>query len=157
VAGRFTPRKKKLFLEKLSEGFTVRAACKRAGVSHTHVYQMRNPDYPRLYNEKFAEAWDDAIAEGTAHYEDELKDRIFEGEPILDKNGEIVGYRKSDRLLEFALKSRDPDTYVEKRKTELTGADGGPLEANVSAQVILDDQARKERIRELREALGKRE
>jgi len=156
MAGRFTPRKRDLFLKCLREGFSVRSACKRAGVSHTHVYRLKGQD-ESMFDEQFAEAWEDAIAEGTAMYEDELKERIMEGEPVLGREGEIVGYRKSDRLLEFALKARDPDTYAEKRKTELTGADGGPLQTEHSGALVLDDRARKERIRDLREALGKRD
>jgi len=149
--GRITKKNLDKFLSLLREGYSVRSAVRGARISSSGVYKKRDQD------PEFRAAWQDALDEGTGLYEDEMKNRVFEGEPILGREGEIVGFKKSDRLLEFALRSRDPETYAEKRKTELTGANGGPLETSNTTEIALTPEARQQRIRDLREALGKRE
>jgi hypothetical protein len=152
MAGTFSKRKQKKVLECLAEGQFVTTACKNAGVSRSWFNKFRK----REENAAFAEAVEDAIAEGTGIYEDELRTRVLEGEPVLDKDGNHVGDRKSDRLLEFALKARDRETYGDKVRSEVTGKDGGPIQQQQETTILSPEQKKAEIVR-LREVLGKRE
>ena len=127
MAGRFTDRKKKKLLSELRQGRFLRTAAKNAGVHRSTVEAHREKD------PAFNEAVEDAIAEGTGLYEDELQTRVFDGEErtVFNKQGDSETYFvKSDRLLEFALKARDRKTYGDQRTTELTGKDGGPIQTS---------------------------
>lgn len=81
------------FLVAVSEGHSARRACEIAGVSRASVFTERdcNPD--------FKAAWEEAIRSGTDGFEDVAGDRAKE---------------KSDLLMMFLLKSRDPARFNEK-------------------------------------------
>ena len=151
MAGTFSKAKQKKFFKLLEEGQFVKTACRNAGVARSTVYKWRED------NEEFAQEMDDAIAIGTGIYEDELQRRILEGEPVIDpRTGEETRRVYSDRLLEFALKARDRETYGDHKRTEVTGANGGPIETSKSVGEMTDEE-KKARAKILREALGKRE
>lgn len=150
MAGSFSKAKRTKLFKMLREGQFLATACKNAGVSRSWVYELRERD------EAFAKLVDDAIADGTGVYEDELRTRILEGEPVYDRNGDIVGERKSDRLLEFALKARDRETYGDQKRTELTGPDGGPIQTSNSTSKMTPEE-KKARAKKVRELLGKKD
>lgn len=81
------------FLWCISEGLTVRDACSRAGVGYSSVFaeRDRNPD--------FAAAWEEAIRCGHDVFEGIAAERAKE---------------KSDLLMMFILKSRDPGRFNDK-------------------------------------------
>lgn len=89
----------------------------------------------------------DAIQEARAvKLRDELMTRAVDGveEPIVNKDGDIVGYKtvRSDRLLEFACRMYLPEARVlrdGRTHVEVTGADGAPLQ--VGAGVSLGEVA----------------
>lgn len=73
---------------------------------------------------------------------EELMSRAVDGyeDPIIGKDGDIVGYRtvKSDRLLEFACRMYLPEAKA-LRGVEVTGRDGGPVEvANPDVAAAID-------------------
>jgi hypothetical protein len=106
------------FLEALSTGWSVTHAAARAGVLRQRFYERRRED------EKFAAAWDEALAKGTEALEDEARRRAVDGweEPIYQR-GELVGHvRKYDsKLLEFLLRARDPGRFRESVQVNASG------------------------------------
>lgn len=87
------PSWREVFLDGLREGLTIAEACKRAGVSRTMAYKLRGR------SRAFAEAWVEAIEEGTDRLEAEAYKRALRG---------------SDALLIFLLKARRPHIYRER-------------------------------------------
>lgn len=136
-ANRSTKRSEKkdeAILEALREGGTVADAAKAAVINRATAYRWREAD------KKFADAWDDAIEEGTDALEKEAIRRAVEGvrEPVIyqgkfstvtDPNtGEetpLTVRKYSDSLLMFMLKGRRPEKF--KDRHEHTGKDGGPI------------------------------
>lgn len=96
------------FLDALTDGASINAAARAAGVHPTLVYKRRRED------EAFRRAWHAAANLSTPLLEQEAQRRAFHGvdKPIYQK-GELVGYerRYSDTLLIFLLKGRRPDKY----------------------------------------------
>ena len=98
--------RKKAFLEELRQRYSVYHACKEAGIGRTTVYAWRQED------EKFAKAWDAALADAADVLEASAYQRALEGDTTLTI---------------FLLKGAKPDKYKERTSTELTGAGGKPL------------------------------
>lgn len=98
------------FLGDLAENCNVSAACRAAGITRTTAYSHRDSD------PVFAAAWDDAIEAGIGELELAARKRAME---------------TSDTLAIFLLKSHRPDVYRENKRTELTGANGGPVETRI--------------------------
>ena len=98
------------FLASLAETCNVSEACRVSGISRPTVYEHRAADA------EFAAAWDDAVAAGVEALELTARQRAV---------------RESDTLLIFLLKAHRPDVYRENRRTELTGANGGPVETRI--------------------------
>lgn len=125
------------FLAALRELPVVAHACKAVGIERSTAYRARETD------QAFAQAWDDAMEEGIDRAEQEAFRRAVAGyeKPVWYK-GELVGTETvhSDALLALILKGRRKKVYAE--RTELTGADGGPV-----AQV--DDTAKAARVAQL--------
>lgn len=96
------------FLLSLSECGNVTQAAKDAGISRMTAYRHRERDA------EFAEAWDDAVEEGTDALEAEARRRAMQGveEPVYYK-GYVVGHvqKFSDTLLIFLLKAYRPETF----------------------------------------------
>lgn len=128
---------KALFLAALAEVPVVVHACKAAGVNRATAWRAREAD------PEFAKAWDEALEEGVDRAEQEAFRRAVAGyeKPVWYK-GELVGTETvhSDALLALILKGRRKKVYAE--RTELTGADGGPV-----AQV--DETAKAARVAQL--------
>lgn len=128
---------KALFLAALAEVPVVVHACKAAGVNRATAWRAREAD------PEFAKAWDEALEEGIDRAEQEAFRRAVVGyeKPVWYK-GELVGTETvhSDALLALILKGRRKKVYAE--RTELTGADGGPV-----AQV--DETAKAARVAQL--------
>lgn len=113
---------KALFLVALAEVPVIAHACKAAGVNRVTAWRARETD------PEFAKAWDDAMEEGIDRAEQEAFRRAVVGyeKPVWYK-GKLVGTETvhSDALLALILKGRRKKLYAE--RTELTGADGGPV------------------------------
>jgi len=109
---------KKVFLEKLAKGYTVKAACEAIKVSRGTPYRWADAD------KEFKRDWDYAVVDGVETLEDAARDRAVDGveEPIISM-GEVVGtkIKYSDPLLMFLLKARDPAKYGDKSKVTLDG------------------------------------
>lgn len=98
-----------LFLEKLSAGWSVRAACKAATISYSRVYQLR-----RL-SPAFSRAWDMAREQSLDLVEDELRKLVFGGNVT---------------AIIFWLKSNSPEKYREHYEGGFKGvvaAEGAPV------------------------------
>lgn len=128
---------KPTFLAALRELPVVAHACKAVSIERSTAYRAREAD------PEFAQAWDDAMEEGIDRAEQEAFRRAVAGyeKPVWYK-GELVGTETvhSDALLALILKGRRKKVYAE--RTELTGADGGPV-----AQV--DETAKAARVAQL--------
>lgn len=118
---------KKIFLDKLAQGFTVSGAAIQCGFTRALMYQLREK-YPQ-----FARDWDDAIEEGKEWLEDQARRRAVDG---IDKGiwykGEQVATEKqySDLLLLAMLKSRKPE-YRDNPKFD--------AQVNVNVSALLDE------------------
>ena len=113
----------KRFLDSLAEGNTVAHAAKAAGLNRTSLYKTR--DKSKTFERAWAEAWQ----AGTDALTQEARRRAFEGEPVTFKGQIVPGVRqKSDILLMFLLKQRDPrfrDNFDPRRDTYVgIGKDG---------------------------------
>lgn len=110
--------------------------------------QRRTIDAYREMDEQFREAEQEAIEEASSTLEQHLRVRGTIGTPVKKfhpKTGEeYIEHRTSDTAAIFLLKGLKPDTYADRQKTELTGANGGP--------VILDDTAAAARLASILEA-----
>jgi hypothetical protein len=126
------------FLASLREVPVVARACEAVGIERSTAYRRRDAD------EAFAAAWDDAMEAGVDKAEQEAFRRAVEG---TDKGvwhqGALVGSERvySDALLSLILKGRRKKVYAD--RTELTGADGGPMVQQV------DDTTRSARVAQL--------
>ena len=98
------------FLADLAENCNVSHAARLAGVDRSTAYRHREE------SAAFAAAWDDAVADGIEALELALRRR---------------GMETSDTAAIFLLKSHKPDVYRENKRTELTGANGGPVETRI--------------------------
>lgn len=94
------------FLSVFRETCNVSEAVRAAGVGRRTVYDWRDAD------PVFAAAWDEAEEEAVDALEAAARQRAM---------------TTSDRLMEILLKAHRPDKYVERSKTELTGANGKDL------------------------------
>ena len=98
------------FLADLAENCNVNNAARFAGIDRVTAYRHRES------NPEFAALWDDAIEAGIQALELAARKRAM---------------TVSDTLAIFLLKSHRPDTYRENKRTELTGANGGPVETRI--------------------------
>lgn len=125
-----------MFLAKLREWPVVQAACDAVGIERCTAYRARKA------NPELAEAWDEAMEAGIDRAEQEAFRRGVEGvKKGVWHQGVRVGEEQaySDALLALVLKGRRKQVYAE--RTELTGADGGP--------VAMDDTTRAARAAQL--------
>ena len=138
------------FLEAMAEVPVAAYAARAASVDYRSVYRARKED------PDFAAAWDEAIEHGVDRAEQEAFRRAVVGyeEPVIDKGRLAYVYERvvneegreefrpvldaqgqpipltvrkhSDALLALLLKGRRKKVYAD--RTELTGADGGPMQ-----------------------------
>lgn len=155
---------KPAFLEALRNVPVIRHACEAVGVNRSTAWRAREAD------EEFAKDWDDAMEEGVDRAEQEAFRRAVVGfeepvvdkgrlayrferhvdsegnehyRPVLDDNGQPVPLtvrKHSDALLALYLKGRRKKVYAD--RTELTGADGGPVQQ-------IDETAKAARVAQL--------
>lgn len=128
---------KPAFLAALREVPVVSRACAAVGIERSTAYRAAEAD------EGFRAAWDDAMEEGVDKAEQEAFRRAVEGtEKGVWHQGSLVGTERvySDALLTLLLKGRRKKVYAD--RTELTGADGGPV-----AQI--DETAKAARVAQL--------
>lgn len=140
---------KPAFLKALVELRSAVAACEAAGVSRQTAYEHRQK-FP-----EFAAAWAEADETITQQLEVEMLRRAHDGveEPVF-QGGKLVGTKRvySDPLLMFALRAKRPNVYRD--RTEVTGADGGPiriqaLEAIRDPELVRDATRLRTRIAQL--------
>lgn len=114
------------FLAALEQTGIIADACKLAGVDRSSVWRCRQSD------ESFAKAFDEAMEAAIDTLEREARRRAVEGteEPVY-QGGQLVGTRRvySDSLMALLLKGRRKSVFAD--RTELTGAEGGPVKAAV--------------------------
>lgn len=156
---------KPAFLAALREVPVVSRACAAVGIERSTTYRAADAD------DDFRAAWDDAMEEGVDRAEQEAFRRgvvgfeepvvhqgrlqfvyeRYEGEdgkecyrPLIGADGQPVPLtvrKHSDALLSLFLKGRRKKVYAD--RTELTGADGGPV------QQIVDETAKAARVAQL--------
>lgn len=158
-----------LFLASLREVPVVQYACNKVGIERCTAYRARQSD------KAFAQAWDEAMEAGVDRAEAEAFRRgvvgfeepvVYQGTialvPLRDERGQLVmaegsegmdpvmvplTVRKhSDAMLSLVLKGRRKQVYAE--RTEITGADGGPVQ--------MDETARAARVAQLMEQARQR-
>lgn len=121
-----TPEKKAAFCAALAAtGGNVTRACEAVDVCRMTAYRWRQED------PEFADEWDRARSIGIDALEDEALRRAFEGVDVpITYRGEVTGTMReySDTLAIFLLKGAKPEKYRERVSTELTGANGGPVQ-----------------------------
>ena len=144
--------KKRAFLAAFAECGTVTHAAEIAGISRRMVQYWKKDD------PEFAEAFRVAEEKAADRLEQEARRRAIEGvpEPVFYKGRKVGTVQKySDTLLIFLLKGALPDKYKGKSTFEITGKGGGPITADIRAEVSqLTPEERQQRIAEL---LKKRE
>lgn len=158
------------FLAALREVPIVQHACNAVGIERCTAYRAR------LADEAFAKAWEEAMEAGVDRAEQEAFRRGVVGfhEPVIDKGRLCFVYERyldesnqeqwrmklddqgqpipltvrkhSDPMLALILKGRRKSVYAD--RTELTGADGGP--------VTTDNTVRATRVAALMEAARRR-
>jgi hypothetical protein len=146
------------FLAALAEYPIVSHAARLAGVGYRNAYLHREKD------EEFAKAWDDALEQGVDRAEQEAFRRAVVGyeryvaththaetgeqveeekwRMVLDAHGQPIPLttpKQSDALLSLVLKGRRKKVYAD--RTELTGAEGAPMQ--------IDETARSARVAQL--------
>jgi hypothetical protein len=100
----WTADRQALFLERLAETGSIRAACEGAGLTKTSAYRA----YGRM--PEFARAWDEALAARRPMLEEAAFERAVHGVTVpLTRYGEVVGERRrySDGLLRFMIERGD--------------------------------------------------
>ena len=113
---------REVFLAKLAAGYSVKAAVAESTMSRAWFYRERCDD------PMFADAWDEALEEGTDALEDEALRRGRDGveEPIItmgkvarDDEGNVLTVKRySDGLLTLLLKARRPDKFKDRSAVE---------------------------------------
>ena len=121
--------KREAFLAAYAEVGTITHAAELAGVTRTSHYDWMN-------DQEYVERFREAEKQACDRLEQEVRRRAVEGvlEPVFYQGQECGTVRKySDTLLIFATKGALPQKYRENVSMELTGADGGPVEVEVSS------------------------
>jgi hypothetical protein len=114
------------FLAALAEHGVINRACEAVGIDRQTVWirRQKNPD--------FAAQCELAIEMSADKLEQEARRRALEGveEPVY-QGGQLVGTRLvySDSLLALMLKGRRKKVFAD--RTEVTGANGGPVKAAI--------------------------
>lgn len=128
-----TPKKRAAFLESLKETCNITKACELSGLARRSAYDWREDD------EDFAADWQKALDVAADLLEEEAVRRAKEGtcKPVY-QGGQLVGHIQeySDTLMIFLLKGAKPKKYMDRLVQEVTGKDGGPLQAEVKVHFV---------------------
>jgi hypothetical protein len=110
VATKLTVKKRNAFLKALATCGNVSASCITVGTTRDAVYKLKKRD------EKFAEAWEDAIQQGADELEEEARRRAMGwDEDRYTKEGAVyLVNRHSDLLMIFLLKGLRPEKYKDR-------------------------------------------
>ena len=125
---KMSDEKKVAFLAALAATCNVTRACEAIDIARVTAYEWRDND------DQFAAAWVKAREIGADALEDEATRRAFEGtdKPVFHMGAPCGTIREySDTLAIFLLKGAKPDKFRERTSTELTGKNGGPMQAQV--------------------------
>ncbi len=100
----WTPERQKVFVEAISEGRTIKQACRIVGLSPQSAYAFRR----RPQGAAFALAWQAACLLVRDEFADELMDRARNGvfETITYRNGDTVERHRFDNRLAASLLAR---------------------------------------------------
>ena len=99
----------------MREGYSLTAAAGKLGVARQTVYRWAEE------KPQFNDALQDARAMAAAWWEDRARDLAMGGEG-------------NAAVTIFALKNRVSEEWRDKTQTELTGADGGPIDARLTIE-----------------------
>jgi hypothetical protein len=117
--------KKRAFLAAIGTGITISQAAKAAGISRTTAHEWRkDPNYAARYREATADGVDALEACALERATKGVHKRVLhQGRPVLVMNteGELVELYEttySDTLLIYLLKSRDPERFCDRARTE---------------------------------------
>jgi len=137
------------FLQVLARTGNVKAAAEAVGIPREYTYFRRRND------DDFAQAFDEARAAGIETLETVGMDRAINGveEPVFYQGVEVSQVTKySDQLLMFFLQGNN-DRY--RRRQEITGAGGSPLNAPGAAFAGLGDEELAEMVAQQQRELTK--
>ena len=101
------------FIRHFRDTGNIRYACEKVGVLRRQVYR-----------------WIDKYKEFAERFELAKKDAC-DVLAIEARRRALNRDNPSDRLLMFLLQAHEPETYVPKQRQEITGKDGGPMQAEV--------------------------
>jgi hypothetical protein len=133
----FTAKKKEKFLQSLRLEPNVTKACRRAHTSKTTAYLHRNSE-STLYDQEFAEAWNEALEVGLSVLEEEMWRRAVKGtkKPVY-QSGQLVGHIQeySDTLAIFLAKAHMPEKYRERQDNRTLNLDMSSLSDEQLARI----------------------
>lgn len=113
---------KPIFLKAIADGSTITEAAEAAGVDRSTAWRTRDRD------PEFLQAFEQALESSADILEKTARRRAIEGweEPVY-QGGQLIGSKTvySDSLLALLLKGRRKSVFSD--RTELTGANGGPV------------------------------
>ena len=89
-----TPEQREAFLLNLADTGNVTKSALNAGIAKSIVYRMRKDD------REFAARWEEALAVLPSRVLDAVVEEAIEGEPVVDRDGNVIGRRRNTRLLE---------------------------------------------------------
>ena len=137
--------KQRVFLDHFRQYGNISMSARHAGIERTTVYWWQEHD------EDFPLAFEQAKVEAVERLEEEARRRAVDGTERLKfgQGGRVIidpdtglPYREreySDTLLIFLLKGLMPDRYAERRKSEVSGPNGGPVQIRTYADMSDDD------------------
>ncbi len=120
-----THEKRAKFLVLLAENGNVSHSARRAKLNRPALYDYYNN------NPEFADAWDKCAKLGGLALKDEARRRAVQGvlKPVFYKGKKCGTVREySDTLLVLLLKANFPEEFAERKKAEITGENGGPIQ-----------------------------
>jgi hypothetical protein len=133
-------KRAEIFLAQLTQGLSVAASYRIAGLGKATVYEWRR-DHPA-----FAQAWQDSLDEGTDAIEDEAHRRAVYGvdRPVF-QGGKCVGHvtEYSDILLIMLLRGRAPHKYKHYNETKVPFAAALPPQPAVDLSGLTDEELKR--------------
>lgn len=132
--GTFNKKKKKKFIEVLSETANFLAACRAVDISKSVAYRHVHQD------EWFRQEVLAAREESINNLEEEVYRRAYFGteKPVFHKGKEVgVITEYSNDLAMFILKAARPDIYAGKSQVEISGPDGSAIQISETKGKLL--------------------